>query len=176
MEQAEYITVGRFGRTRGVDGELYVQPLTDFPERFATMKAVHVSVKGEWNRFDIESVEMLNGRPVIKLQSVDSLEQATAFANCELGITREELMPLAPGQHYVFELVGCAVVDATSDELIGTITNVERYPANDAYMIRSEAGEEWVCPAVSAFVHEVDISARRVKVARSGLLQTGPTK
>ena len=175
MEQTEYISVGRFGRTRGVDGELNVTPLTDFPDRFVDLKSVYLEIDGRWSEFEIETVQMLNGRPVMKLKTVDSLEQAARLVNCELAVRRDQLVPLPAGQHYIFELVGCSVVDDKTQQVMGVITDVLRYPANDVYLIRSTDGRELMCPAVAAFVRKVEVSAGRVLIDSSGLLTNEAT-
>lgn len=170
MEQKEYIAVGRFGRPRGVDGEIYIIPLTDFPDRFLEMESVFVSRPGGWEEYKIETSEIVGGRPIMKLKTIDTPESAAAMANCELAITREQLRPLAQDQYYVFDLVGCDVIDAATGEQIGAIADVQRYPANDVYLISDAAGNKWICAAVAAFVRSVDIKARRVVIDKAGLL------
>jgi 16S rRNA processing protein RimM len=168
--QPEYIAVGRFGRLRGFEGEIFVTPLTDFPDRFLDMKSVFVSVNGRWDLFEIESTEMVGGRPVIKLKTINTPEDAARLAQCELAVTRDQVVPLAPDRYYVFDLIGCAAIDAGTGEPIGTIADVQRYPANDVYVISDEQGHRWICPVVSNFVRSVDIAARQVVIERSGLL------
>lgn len=173
MTQAEYITVGKFGRTHGLDGFVYVTPLTDFPDRFSELKFVYLSADNGWDKVEIESVEMMNGRPVMKLKAIDTMEQASRLVNRELAVPRDQVMPLERDQYYVFDLVGCAVIDSRSDERIGTIAEVVRYPANDVYVIDATDGRKVICPAVATFVLSVDIQARRVVIDRNGLLTDG---
>lgn len=152
---------------------MYVTPLTDFPNRFVSLKVVYLATDSGWDRVEVEAVEMMNGRPVMKLKTIDTVEQAARLVNRELAITRDQLMPLERDQYYVFDLIGCAVVDGKTDEMIGTITDVNRYPANDVYVIEASDGGRMICPAVAAFVLSVDIGARRVVVDRGGLLADG---
>jgi 16S rRNA processing protein RimM len=173
LVQTEYITVGKFGRTHGLDGGIYVTPLTDFPDRFGNLEVVYLATDSGWDKVEIESVEMMNGRPMMKLKAIDTAEQAAWLVNRELAIPREQLMPLGRDQYYVFDLIGCAAVDGKSDEVIGTITDVIRYPANDVYVIEAAEGGKMICPAVAAFVLSVDIITRRVVVDRGGLLADG---
>ena len=152
---------------------MFVTPLTDFPDRFLDMTSVFVSVNGTWDRFEIESTEMIGGRPVMKLKTIDTPEDAARLAQCELAVTRDQVVPLAPDRYYVFDLIGCAAVDALTGEPIGTIADVQRYPANDVYVIEAADGGKMICPAVAAFVLSVDIITRRVVVDRGGLLADG---
>lgn len=162
--------MGRIGRPRGVDGEIYVIPLTDFPDRFLEMSTVFVAQATGWTEFDIEASELVGGRPVMKLRSIDTPEAAAALANCELAVTRDQLVPLDKGQFYVFDLIGCHVYDADSGVQIGTIADVQRYPANDVYLIGDADGHRWICPAVAEFVRSIDIAAQKIVIRSAGLL------
>lgn len=173
MGQTEYITVGKFGRTHGLEGDIYVTPLTDFPDRFGQLKIVYLATDSGWDKVEIESVEMMNGRPVMKLKTIDTAQDAARLVNRELAITRDQLMPLERGLFYVFDLIGCAVVDGKTNDVIGTIADVTRYPANDVYVIEATEGGRMICPAVADFVLSVDIEARRVVIDRGGLLADG---
>lgn len=162
--------MGRIGRPRGVDGDFAVIPLTDFPDRFLEMSSVFVAQSGNWTEFEIERSELVGGRPVMKLRSIDSPEALADLANCEMAVTRDQLVPLDKDQFYVFELIGCGVYDADSGAQIGTIADVQRYPANDVYLIGDVDGHRWICPAVAEFVRSVDIAARKIVIRSAGLL------
>ena len=163
MTQAEYITVGKFGRTHGLDGAIYITPLTDFPDRFGELKEAYLATESGWNKVEIESVQMHNGRPVMKLKTIDTMEQAAQLVNRELAVKRHQLMPLEPDQYYVFDLVGCAVVDCESGEVIGTLTDVVRYPANDVYVIQGN-GREILLPAIPQVIREISLERREMVV------------
>ena len=145
-------------------------PLTDFPDRFLEMSTVFVSQSGGWTEFEIETSELVGGRPVMKLRSINTPEAAAGLANCELGVTRDQLVPLAKDQFYVFDLIGCAVYDVDNGRQIGTIADVQRYPANDVYLIGDAEGHRWICPAVSEFVKSIDVAAQKVVINSAGLL------
>ncbi len=162
--------MGRLGRPRGVDGEIAVYPLTDFPDRFLEMNSVFVSRPNGWIEYQIESSELVGGRPVIKLQTVDTPEAAMELANCELAVPRTQLVPLEKDQYYVFDLIGCEVIEEGSGRAIGTIADVQRYPANDVYLIGDTEGHRWLCPAVTDFVRSIDIAAHKIVINPAGLL------
>ena len=44
--ETQFITVGKLGRTRGVHGELWVTPVTDFPDRFLGLKEIYIDNRG----------------------------------------------------------------------------------------------------------------------------------
>lgn len=166
-----FVTVGRLGRTRGVKGEIYIIPETDFPGRFLQMSEIFVRDRDHWNKVRLDSARVVSGRVVVKLEGIESPEEAARFTNRQIGVRKEEIAKLPKGAFWIHDLVGCEVLDKQSGELIGEITAVEKYPANDVYIIRMTDGKEMVIAAVKQFVKSVDIEARKVTIDRSGLLE-----
>lgn len=164
------ITVGTLGRPRGVHGELYVTPTSDNPERFLELTELFVEFRGEWKKMAISSVRLVSGRPVMKLDGINSPEDAARLTNRPVGLPREQLMELPEDTFFVFELVGCKVYDEATNDCIGEIIRVEEYPSNDVYVIVRD-GREWLCPAIRQFVRSVDIENRKVVIASTGLAE-----
>ena len=166
----DLITVGRIGRTRGVDGELYVLPLTDFPDRFLDLTEIYVEHRGVWEKRQIDSSRMVSGRPVIRFANIETPEDAALLTNRHVAVTRDRLVKLPEGSYYIFDLVGCALVDAASKETLGEVTDVRQYPANDAYLVRRPDGREVLFPAVRQFVKKIDIAGKKIEVDSGGLI------
>ena len=151
-------------------GELWVTPATDFPDRFLGLKEIYVSNRGGWEKTRIVSSRMISGRPVVALADVTNLEQASRLTNRELAVPREQLVKLPDDRHYIFDVVGCQAYAAGSNEPLGEIVDVQRYPANDVYVIRKADGGEMVCPAIKQFVVSIDTEHKRVTLVADGLL------
>ncbi len=166
-----FVTVGRLGRTRGVNGELYVIPDTDFPKRFLNMRELNLKTRDGWEKVTVDSTRMVSGRPVIKLEGIDTPEDAARFTNREIGVPDDEVVQLPKGSFWIHDLIGCEVIDDSTGSVMGEITAVETYPANDVYMIRTLEGKEVLIAAVEKFVKKVDISGRRVFIDTAGILK-----
>ncbi len=165
-----FVTVGRLGRTRGVRGEMYVIPETDFPGRFLEMSEIFIRGKDSWKKVRLDSARLISGRPVIKLEGIESPEEAARFTNREIGVPKEEIVKLPEGAYWIHDLVGCEVLTESGDRL-GEITSVEKYPANDVYTIRMTDGKEMVIAAVKQFIKSVDIEAGKITIDKAGLLE-----
>ncbi|MFZ5981770.1 MAG: ribosome maturation factor RimM [Candidatus Zixiibacteriota bacterium] len=170
-ESPEFITVGRLGKTRGVKGEIYVTPLTDFPERFVDQKEIFIDHRGQWVKYKIESARLVSGRPVLKIEGLDSPEDAARFTNRQLAVPRNQLVELPEGSFYIFELMGCSVYDAENGELIGELVEVQQLPANDVYVIKKKDGGEVLMPAIRRLVEEVDIENKKITIDKAGLFE-----
>jgi 16S rRNA processing protein RimM len=178
-KEGELIQVGRLGRTRGVEGWLWITPDTDFPDRFSELELILVSEHDAWQEFRVESAKVIGGRPLIKFVGIDTREDAARLTNRTLAVAKDQLVQLPPDTHYVFDVIGCEVHDAESDRRLGTIVDVVRYPANDVYLIRTDDGKDVLFPAVNEFVRSIDTVARKVLVVSGGLFddaneKTGP--
>jgi len=158
----KFIVVGKLGRTRGVQGELYITLLTDFPDRFLELKEIHVRQNKVWTVRRLRSSRLVGGKPVVSFEGVKTKEEAARMTNLELGVKADEVVPLPDGSYYVYDLIGCEVIDERSGDTLGTIREVENYPAQDVYIVKGKAGDELLVPAVEKFVKEVDIKKRRV--------------
>jgi 16S rRNA processing protein RimM len=78
-------------------------------------------------------------------------------------IPKDQLAPLPEGQHYVFDLIGCQVVDADDVDL-GAVTQVLPMPSADVIVVRRPRGGEAMVPMVGDFVESVDTQARQIRV------------
>ncbi len=154
----DLIAVGEVVAPHGVRGLLRVYPLTDEPLRFRDLAEVLI---------DNRSYRVLQATPhknlvLLRLDGVDSRDQAEALRGKTVCIPREQVRPLAEGRYYDFELVGMCVYDEAG-ALIGRLKDVLRTPANAVYVIEAD-GREVLIPAVREFVREVDVEGRRMVV------------
>ena len=167
----EFVTVGRLGRPRGINGEIFVTPLTDFPERFENIKEIFVSSKNDWEKKKVVSSKIISGRPVLLFEDINSPEQASRLTNRYLAIPKSMVMELPEGSNYIFDLIGCDVIDEKTGETIGRITEVELFPANDVYLIKTNDGKIKSLPVIERYVKNVNANSKKVFVDPSGMIE-----
>ncbi|MDF1545662.1 MAG: ribosome maturation factor RimM [bacterium] len=171
MSSNDLITVGRLGRPRGTNGEMFITPVTDFPDRFVGLKQILVRQKDGWQMMEIELARIVSGRPAIKFVNVSTPEDAARLTNRELAVKRSETVELPDDMFYHFDLIGCKVYDTSDGEEIGEIVDVESYPANDVYLIKMDADKLVRLPAVREFVKSVNVKNLRVEIDQAGLIE-----
>lgn len=171
MATEEFITVGQLGRPRGTAGEIYVTPLTDFPERFENIEEIYVSSGDSWSKMKVVSSKMVANRPVLQFENITNPEGASRLTNRYLAVPKSQVMKLPQNSFYIFDLVGCQVFDEATDKKIGAITDVEEFPASDVYTIKSGDGKTFSLAAVKIYVKEIDIENRRIVIDSSGLVE-----
>ena len=146
-----YVTVGRVLGLWGRQGELKVEPLTDFPERFAVGRTVYV----EGVAYTIERCRWQKGRAYVKLSGVDSAAAAGALRQCLVQVPEDELTPLSEGEYYQFQILGLKV-RTTEGQWLGEVTQIIGTGSNDVFVVRGQVGELLI-PALDDVVKAIDL-------------------
>lgn len=174
QRMADLVLVGRVARTHGNRGHVIVNLDTDFAEERFKVGSVLLVGPGLAPRA-IRAVRFHQGRPVIALEGIETMNDAEALAGAELKVDVKTLDPLPPGTFYHHELIGCEVRDA-ADRVIGTVSAVEGPLEMSRLVVAGEAGEVLV-PLVSEICTSIDIASRRIEVSLpDGLLDLNTTR
>ena len=165
-----YVAVGLIVAPWGRAGDLKVQSLTDFPERFAPGRRLYID--GE--PYTIERCRWRRGHAYLKVSGIDSIVAAEALRQRLLEVPESELMPLAEGEYYHFQLLGLEV-RSTEGEALGTVTEVISTGSNDVFLVRGPLGELLI-PALEDVVKGIDLEAGCMEVELVEGLRPPPTK
>jgi 16S rRNA processing protein RimM len=144
--------VGRVVGTHGLRGELKVQPLTEFADRFTV--GARLRMRDEWTT--IKTVRWHKNRPLLTLEGVEGIDAAEKLRGVLLESTEEAA--LEEGEFLVSELVGLSVFTEDGEPL-GEIEETFPTPAHEVLVVG-----ELLIPSVPAFVRDVDLDERRMVV------------
>ena len=152
-EADEFITIGKIGASHGVKGEFRVIPLTDFPDRFMGLKKIYINS----DIFTITSCRYNKQFVILKLEGVESREEAARLNGELIQIKRADAMPLEEGEYYTFDIVGLSVEDTNLGQ-IGFVKDVLKTGSNDVYLV-GQRGEkkEYLVPALKSVVKKIDL-------------------
>lgn len=154
MESTEFARIGRIVGAFGLKGELKIEPLTDFLDRFE--KGSRLRLKGDW--VTVESYRLHKDRPLIKLSSIRDVEAAKSLQWEYLEAEASESPEMEADEYMVDDLIGLAIVTEDGKE-IGNVEDVLNYPAQD--LLKSG---ELLIPLVKEFIKSVDIKAGVIRV------------
>lgn len=163
MDNEELIIIGRIVGTHGYKGTVKVESQTDFPQRFNDLKTIKLLHAKKTVEMVVEACGQHKGLILMKLQGIESKEEAQLYRNALLCINEEEIYPLPEGYYYHFQLVGLAVYDMEKGYL-GTLKEVLETGANDVYVVDSEAFGEILIPALKQVILEVDLTAKKMQI------------
>ena len=157
-EDESPVVVGRIVAAHGIKGEVKVEPMTDFPERFARgsrlwLDGVERTVQsGRWQRTQV----------IVKLAGVSSRDAAEALRGKELSVPDLAELPPDEDLYYLHDIVGLRV-ETRDGETLGEVYDVLSTGSNDVYVVRGERGE-LLLPALDDVVLEVDVTGGRIVV------------
>lgn len=149
--QPEFLTVGQVLSPYGTKGEVEVEVLTDFPERFAPNSIVYIDEVP----ITIEDSKGHKGKIRVKLAGVDNIAAAQRLQGKSVEIHHSQAEPLPEGEYYHFQVTGLKV-RTTQGELLGEITSVLKTGSNDVYLVRGPQGEILI-PAIEDVVKSVSL-------------------
>lgn len=166
MESRELVLIGRVVKPQGRHGEVLVQPLSDRPDRFPRLEAAFLTGPGsEARAVRVTSSWPHKGRHVLKLEGVDSIDEAERLRGLELRIGEDELAPLPAGSFYHHELTGLRVADRAGLE-IGVVEDVMETGAGAPILVVRGSGGETLVPFVVDYVKDVDLPGARIVIER----------
>ncbi|MFC1959010.1 ribosome maturation factor RimM [Chloroflexota bacterium] len=152
--ELEFIIIGKILSPWGVEGHLKVEVVTDFPQRFAPSSKVYINQQPA----TIDSAEWHKGKAVIKLNTIDNVEDAEKLQGQLVEIHYSQLQPLPEGQYYHFQLIGLEV-GTTQGESLGKITEILTTSSSDTYVVNGARGEILI-PAVEDVIKSIDLDKR----------------
>jgi 16S rRNA processing protein RimM len=157
------ILIGRILRPHGVHGELRIEPLTDFPERFEGLERVYVDLPtgGRW--WTIDGVRPAKDGILLHFEGIDTPEAVTLLRGGRLLLPRSEAVALPADVYYIDDLKGLRAEDEAGT-FLGKVREVYA-AAQDVLEIRTTDGKDVMVPLVKQWVPVVDIAAGKVVIA-----------
>jgi 16S rRNA processing protein RimM len=155
----ERLRIGHVARPHGVRGEIRVQ--LDDPDSTALLQVERVWIGDR--EYPIAHARSTTGAVLLLVEGIADRDQVAPLRGQAVEVLRTDV-PLAEGEFFVADLIGCEIVDQ-SGRLLGRGVSLLR-GAQDLLVIHDEAaGVERILPVVPEFVLSVDREARRAVVA-----------
>lgn len=160
MHRNVTVVVGTIGKAHGLKGEVSLMVRTDIPEE-RLVRGAEFDVDGPEGapaRLTLTSTRTQQGRWYVKFAEIHNRTEAESLrgADLTLELDREEEFEEDPDAWYPEELKGLEV--RTEDgRVLGTVTGLDHYPAQDLLIVRGADGRRVMLPFVEELVPEVDI-------------------
>ncbi len=165
------LILGKFAGHFGVKGWIkvvsYTRPVDEIFQ-YSTLW-VKVSPPGrEWKEVKVEQTRSQDGsrnrRLVMKLQGIDSREQAESLINCEIAVDDSQLASLPAGEYYWKQLIGLRMSNLQGENF-GVIDHILETGANDVLVVNdNETKRERLVPWIDDVGLEVDLELMKIVV------------
>jgi 16S rRNA processing protein RimM len=159
---SDLIKIGQITGPHGVRGEVRVYPLTDFPERFATLRTALLGPEAK--RVSVRYRSVVKNLIILSIEGVQDRDQAEKLRGQYLQVPKSEVFPLPEGHYYIFDLIGLDVVDPDGNPL-GKLVDVDsNSPVHDLYVVERPDRKRYLVPAVRQFVKEIDLKGGKIVI------------
>ena len=159
----EYIEIGQIVNTNGLKGVVKVNPFTDDISKFEDLKYVYIQLKNELKKVKIEQVRNNKNQVLLKLEGIDSIEEAEKYRNFYLKTEKESQEDLGEDTYYIVDLIGLDVY-SDKNEYLGKIEDVFPTGSNDVYVVKDNLGKQILIPAIAEVVKEVELKNKKMVI------------
>ena len=169
------VTVGRVVRPHGHRGEVVVAPESDFAdERFSPGATLYLEREQHVDTVTVASSRYHNGRWVVSLSGVETMDAAESLRGLELRIPEQALRPLGERSFYMHDLVGCEVRTLPGDR-VGVVDRVDLETGVPVLVVHGRG--EVLVPFVDAICRRVDTEGRVIEIdPPDGLIDLNRTR
>lgn len=181
IDQQEITAIGKFQKTHALKGEL--NAILDVDESFLLDNhAAIVEIDGLFIPFFVKTIRPKGTTSyLIKLDGIDSEEEARSFVNKTIYALKSELAPfLNLDENEIMEeddLIGYRIIDNTSGEEIGIIDSIDSSTDNLLFIVTNSSDDTFLIPAVDDFINEIDDTKKIIRMhLPDGLLELNKTK
>jgi len=141
MNKDNCFELGSLIKPHGLKGDLQAFWDTDNIDLYLDIESILVEQKGQLVPFFVENLRPQVGQKVlIKLEGIDTIEQAEEFRKLKLFLPDELVPKLKDDEFFYHEIIGFMVSDVEKGE-IGKIETIYNLPQNDLLVINHKEKE-----------------------------------
>lgn len=156
MQKEDTFYLGKIAKKFSFKGEVLIYLDTDEPELYQNLESIFVGFGKDLVPFFIESSSLhKNDFLRVKLEDVNSEEEADRIIGSEVYLPLSMLPKLEGNQFYFHEIIGFTAKDIKLG-IIGTITEIKDSGAQAIFIIINEEGKEILIPIIDEFIEQVD--------------------
>ena len=167
IQQQQVYPIGRIGKPHGVKGEMNF--LFDDDVFYRTdADYIIIEIEGILVPFFFEEYRFRNDNTaLIKLEGIDTQDQAREFTNCIVYFERDQHessnTPLADMTWS--QIVGFKIVDSQTNRCLGIIRNVDDSTINILFEVEDDEQRRVLIPANEELIDEVDCQQQTISMS-----------
>ncbi len=160
IEKIEFKEIGSTQKPHGLQGELSLTLLDGMDLTLESIEWLFLEVDGLPLPFKVEEIRFRTDTlAIVKLQFIESQEEARKFSNCKILIDKEAIV--FKEENYSPELLkGYTLIDQQIGE-IGSILQVDDYNGNLVITVNYQQ-EEVLIPLNDEFIHSIDTKTETI--------------
>jgi 16S rRNA processing protein RimM len=160
--ELRYLAIGKISRAHGLQGEVSVFVLTEFPERFEGTEWVYLGDEFQADPYRVVGYRWHQKNVLLSFEGITDRNQAEQLRGLYVQIPVEEAMSLPEGSYYLYQLYGLEVVTIDGQKL-GSIVDIIETGANDVYVVDNQE-RQILLPAIADVIQNVDLTTGQMVV------------
>ena len=158
------VTIARVVKARGIRGEVVCESMTNRPGRFEELDYVSVALPDKTRqRLRIERFWFQKDRVVIKLDGINSRNEAEKLVGARLLIPSDQTGKLEDGEFFEHTILGLEVVMADGRP-VGRVERLMHTGGTDLLVVVDESAREYLIPFVDSICPDVDVANGRIRI------------
>ena len=145
----KFLEIGKIINTRGLDGTLKINPITDDIKRFLKLKKVYI----ENVSYNVLNSSVNGNFAFIKLDKINSVEDAQNFKEKYVLVDRENAVSLKEDEYFIADLIG-KQVETDNGKNLGVLTDIDNYGSKDVYTVKGK--KEYTFCLIENLIKSVD--------------------
>jgi 16S rRNA processing protein RimM len=163
--------IGYILKPQGLKGEVKVESVTPYLERFNRLDRVFLQLKEKKQAYSIENVRVSDRFVYLKFAEINSRDDAELLRTAEVLIEEKDLIQPAQDEYFIHDLIGCQVISENND-VIGVLSDIVQMSSNDVYVVKNGEGIEILIPATKEIVKRVNVEQKQIIIHMlEGLLE-----
>lgn len=159
-DREHYSCIGKVIKTHAIRGEVVFFLDVNEPEAYRNLDAVFLDMDGSLVPWFVENISISGDQAIVKLQDIDSPEQAQGMLKCDLYLPKEQLADDTDNDHFTHELSGYRVFDLKHGE-IGIVDAILERSEQELLRILKD-GREILVPYNEDLIEEINIEKKEL--------------
>ncbi len=161
MDKSDYFKIGYIAKTHGLKGGVSVFLSTEFD--IEDMTNVFVELNNALGPYIIESISDRGDKAFIKLDGVNTPEEATLLKGASLYLAKDTRPKLKRGDFYDDEIIGFEILDETLG-MIGHVKEIIETGLNKLIVVETSTEKELLIPINAPFITSVQKVKKKLLV------------
>jgi len=159
------IAYGKITKAHGLSGGLKLLPFSRLPESLNSIERIFIDIPGTQapRPYRIEEYRFDKGSAVIRLEGIDTIEEAEKLTGRDVYIEKSDLPGLGEGEFYWFELIG---LDVYTEEglYVGKVDSLIDRALQSVLVVR-KGDKEALIPLSEPIIEEINLKESKIIIS-----------
>lgn len=159
------IAYGKITKAHGLSGGLKLLPFSRLPESLNSIKRIFIDSPGRRGPepFRLEECRFDKGSAIVRLEGIDSIEDAEELIGRDVYIDESDLPGLDEGEFYWFELIGLDVYTEDGGYVGRVESLIDR--ALQSLLVVKDGGKEALIPLSEPIIKEINLKESKIIIS-----------